>query len=147
FDRLLASIDIDNRLRGSLLFHGSSTGRWSGRGYQPQNLKRVELNDLDAAVDAVRGGDMKRIRALGAPLTVAGDVSRAMICAAPGYVLIGGDFSAIESRVLAWLTGEKWKVTNYYEFDRTGDPQLEPCATATRILKRPVTPEDEADRA
>jgi DNA polymerase len=41
-DALLASVDADNRLRGTLRFHAASTGRWSGRGYQPQNLKKVE---------------------------------------------------------------------------------------------------------
>lgn len=146
-DALLASVDADNRLRGTLRFHAASTGRWSGRGYQPQNLKKVETRDIDAAVDAILAGDMDRIQELGAPLTIAGDVSRSIICAAPGHVLIGGDFSAIESRVLAWLAGETWKLEIYRKYDETGDPSLEPyCATATRILKRTVTPEDEAGR-
>jgi hypothetical protein len=74
-------------------------------------------------------------------------VSRSIICAAPGHVLIGGDFSAIESRVLAWLAGEAWKIENYCKYDKTGEPELEPyCATATRMLGRTVTPEDEAGR-
>jgi len=146
-DRLLASIDTDDRLRGSLRFHGSSTGRWSGRGYQPQNLKKPETEDLTAAIDAVLSGDMVAIRELGAPLAIAGDVSRSMICAAPGHVLIGGDFSAIEGRVLAWIVSEGWKIATYAEFDHTGDPGLEPyCVTASRILKRTVTPDDEAGR-
>jgi Toprim domain/CHC2 zinc finger len=146
-DRLLAAVDADDRLRGSLRFHAAHTGRWSGRGYQPQNLKRPETKDIDAAVDAVLSGDMNRIRELGAPLTIAGDIQRSVICAAPGHKLIAGDFSAIESRVLAWLAGEDWKLANYREYDANGRPELEPyCATATRMLKREVTPEDEAGR-
>jgi DNA polymerase len=46
-DRLLATVDTDNRLRGSLRFHAAHTGRWSGRGYQPQNLKRPETKDIE----------------------------------------------------------------------------------------------------
>jgi DNA polymerase bacteriophage-type len=129
-DRLLAAVDTDNRLRGSLRFHAAHTGRWSGRGYQPQNLKRPETKDIDAAVDAVLSGNINRIRELGAPLTIAGDVSRSIICAAPGHKLIGGDFSAIESRVLAWLAGEDWKLENYRTYDITGDPALEPTVWA-----------------
>jgi DNA polymerase bacteriophage-type len=116
-DSLLASVDTDDRLRGTLRFHAASTGRWSGRGYQPQNLKKVETADIDAAVNAILAGDMNRIRELGAPLTIAGDVSRSIICAAPGHKLMGGDFSAIESRVLAWLAGEAWKLENYRAYD------------------------------
>jgi DNA polymerase bacteriophage-type len=146
-DRLLATVDADNRLRGSLRFHAAHTGRWSGRGYQPQNLKRPETKDIDAAVDAVLSGDIARVRELGAPLTIAGDIQRSVICAAPGHNLIAGDFSAIESRVLAWLAGEKWKLANYVEYDATGRPELEPyCATASKMLQRVVTPEDEAGR-
>jgi DNA polymerase len=146
-NRLLKGVDSDHRLRGSLRFHAAGPGRWSGRGYQPQNLKKIETSDIDAAVDAILVGDMDRVRELGAPLTIAGDVSRSVICAAPEHKLIGGDFSAIESRVLAWLAGETWKLENYRRYDITGDPTLEPyCATATRMLGRMVTPEDEAGR-
>ena len=60
-DSLLASVDADSRLRGTLRFHGSSTGRWSGSRFQPQNLKKPETKDIDAAVDAVLAGDLDRI--------------------------------------------------------------------------------------
>jgi Toprim domain/DNA polymerase family A/CHC2 zinc finger len=146
-DRLLAMVDADHRLRGSLRFHASSTGRWSGRGYQPQNLKKPEIKDIDTAVDAVLSGDITRVRELGAPLTIAGDIQRSVICAAAGHKLIAGDFSAIESRVLAWHTDEKWKLETYRKYDETNDPKLEPyCVLASQALKRAVTPNDDEGR-
>jgi DNA polymerase len=146
-DSLFASVDADNRVRGTLKFHGAAPGRWSGRGFQPQNLKRPETKDLDAAVAAILAGDVNRIRALGPPLTVVGDVSRSIVCATLGDLLLSGDFSAAESRGLAWLAGEDWKLEVYRQFDRTGDPSVEPyCVTAGRVLQRTVTPDDEAGR-
>jgi DNA polymerase len=147
FDALLASVDGDGRLRQTLRFHGSSTGRWSGTKFQPQNLKKPETKDLDAAITAILGGDIAKVRELGAPLTVAGDVLRAAICAASGHKLMGGDLSSIESRILAWIAGEKWKIENYRKYDETGDPKFENyCVLASRALKRTVTPDDEDGR-
>jgi DNA polymerase bacteriophage-type len=119
-DSLLASVDTDDRLRGTLRFNAASTGRWSGRGYQPQNLKKVETTDIDAAVDAVLAGDVNRIRELGAPLTIAGDVSRSIICAAPGHKLMGGDFSAI-SKAGSWH-GSQAKIGSAKTTARTTSP-------------------------
>jgi DNA polymerase len=87
-DALLASVNVDDRLRGTLRFHAAATGRWSGRGFQPQNLKRPESEDVTAAVDAVMAGDLNAVHELGSPLGIVGDVMRSMIRAAPGHVLI-----------------------------------------------------------
>jgi DNA polymerase bacteriophage-type len=147
-DTLLAGLSDDDRFRGGFRYHGAATGRWSGSRFQPQNLKKkVETPSLDAAIEVVRAGDIERVRQFGPPLTVVGDMSRALITAAPGHVLIGADSSAIESRVLAWLAGETWKLKTYREYDRTGDPAFEPyCVTASKILRRRVTFADEAGR-
>jgi hypothetical protein len=56
-DALLARAGEDDRVRGAFRYHGASTGRWSGEGFQPQNLKRPVVEDLDAAVAAVATGD------------------------------------------------------------------------------------------
>ena len=145
---LLACLDADDRLRGTLTFHGAATGRWTGRRFQPQNLKRPETKNLDAAVDALLARDVARIRELGSLLTVAADVSRSMICAPPGRTLMGADLAAIESVVTAWLAGEMWKLDAFRRFHETGDATLEPyCILASKILGRPVTPDDEKGRA
>jgi DNA polymerase bacteriophage-type len=146
-DALLASADADGRIRGTLLFHGAATGRWSGRGFQPQNLKRSATEDITGAVAAVLTGDLDNVRELGAPLGIIGDVMRATIRAASRHLLVAGDYSSVESRVLAGFAGETWKLDNYRAFDLTADPKLEPyCATASRILRRAVTPDDAAAR-
>jgi DNA polymerase bacteriophage-type len=136
---LLARAGADDRIRGAFRFHGAATGRWSGEGIQPQNLKRPVIDDLDAAIAAVGTGDYQHVRSLYArPLAVVGDCSRAMITAAPGHVLIGADFSSIESRVLAWVAGEEWKLDSYRRFDATHDPRDEPyCITACKIFNKP----------
>jgi DNA polymerase len=90
-------------------------------------------------VAVVATGDYGHVRSLyPRPLEVVGDCSRAMICAAPGNMLVGADFSAIESRVLAWVAGEDWKIDCYRRYDATRDPCDEPyCQTACKIFRVP----------
>ena len=98
--------------------------------------------DLDAAIAAVKTGDYEHVRELyPRPLSVVGDCSRAMIIAAPGHTLIGADFTAVESRVLAWVSGEEWKLESYRRFDATRNPADEPYRiTAGKILHK--SPDD-----
>jgi DNA polymerase len=35
--------DTDDRVRGGLLFHGATTGRWTGKGVQPHNFPKAAL--------------------------------------------------------------------------------------------------------
>jgi DNA polymerase len=148
FDTLLAGVDADGRMRGTLKFYGAATGRWSAARFQPQNLPKPEIEDIDRAIAAIMSGNLARVREIGPPLAVVSSVVRSVLSAAPGHMLIGGDFSSIESRVLAWLASEGRKLASYREFDATGDPQHEPYwVTASLILGRTVTPKDEADRA
>jgi DNA polymerase bacteriophage-type len=134
---LLARAGADDRIRGGFKYHGAATGRWSGEGVQAQNLKKPDVDDLDAAIAAVATANYAHVKSLyPRPLSVVGDVSRAMICAPDGKKLIGADFSAIESRVLAWVAAEAWKLDSYRRFDATHDPADEPYrVTAAKIFR------------
>jgi DNA polymerase bacteriophage-type len=138
-DALLDHAGDDDRIRGAFKYHGASTGRWSGEGFQPQNLKRPETEPegITAAIEAVATGDIAHVRALyPKPLAIVGDLSRSMIKARSGYRLISCDFSAIESRVTAWVAGEEWKTASYHRFDLSGDPRDEPyCVLACKIYR------------
>jgi hypothetical protein len=145
---IFRKVSADQRARGTLRYHAAGPGRWSGSGIQPQNFPKVTIDNPDAAIAAVLSKDIERVRGLGEPLEIISSTLRGVIRAAPGHVLLGGDFSSIESRIVAWFAGEEWKLTNYREFDRTGNPELEPyCVTGTRLLGRKVTPDDKAGRA
>lgn len=137
-DRMLVTRCADGRVRNIYRMHGARTGRWSGAGFQPQNLKRPTLLKDDeviaAGIEMVLADDYARIKQRhGDVLGVIGDLCRSMLIPAPGYRFIIGDFSAIEARVLAWLAGDADKLKSFEEFDCGRGRDLY-CATAEQVL-------------
>ena len=131
--------DADDRLRGTLTMYGAATGRWTSPGPMLHNLKRNELGVPLSVLDAVIRKDRAHIARFGSPLAVIANVSRAMLHAAPGHLLYSADLRMIESRVLAWVAGETWKLELHRDYDRTGDRNLEPYRVlAAQMLTRPV---------
>jgi DNA polymerase len=120
-DAMLNWINPDDRVRGCFKYYGASTGRWTSYGIQLQNLKKPNGADMDALIALVSTGDFEQVRASNLePVSAVGDLTRAMIAAAPGHRFLIGDFSGIESRVLAWLAGQTDKLELWVNFDRTG---------------------------
>ncbi len=124
----------DGRIRGMLQFYGAMrTGRWAGRIVQLQNLPRNYIEDLDLARDMVKSGDLDMMELM------YGDVSdtlsqliRTALVAEPGKRFIVADYSAIEARVIAWLSGEQWRQD---VFAKGGDIY---CASASSMFHVPV---------
>lgn len=53
----------DGRVRGGLLYHGASTGRWAGAGLQPHNFPRGTVKDIDGAWRVLKTRDREAIEA------------------------------------------------------------------------------------
>ena len=134
YEMMASATGSDGRLRGTLQFYGANrTGRWAGRLLQVQNLPRNYIVNLDIARDLVRASNRVGLGLL------FGDVSdtlsqliRTAIVAKEGYTLCVADFSAIEARVIAWLSGETWRQKVFAE---GGDIY---CASASSMFGVPV---------
>lgn len=134
YEMMASATGNDGRLRGTLQFYGANrTGRWAGRLLQVQNLPRNYITNLDIARDLVKKSDRAGLGLL------FGDVSdtlsqliRTAIVAKGGYTLCVADFSAIEARVIAWLSRETWRQKVFAE---GGDIY---CTSASSMFGVPV---------
>lgn len=96
----------DGRVRGALMYHGANTGRWAGRGIQPQNLPRDSFDEQHIHTFLNSENELTDIL-YDCTLIGASKSIRGMITCGEGNELLCADFSAIEARVLAWLAGER----------------------------------------
>lgn len=104
-DKMLAMASgPDNALRGMFKIHGAATGRWAGSGVQLQNLPRSALCE-DAAEDAL-ANEHESIESTT-------KLIRPCLIARPGRLLYTADYAAIEARVLAWVSGEEWRLREF----------------------------------
>lgn len=72
----------DGRLRNQYVYGGAArTLRWSGRGFQPQNLPRPTIKKIPEAIEAILTGDREKVRAFGPPLEVVASCLRGALCA------------------------------------------------------------------
>jgi DNA polymerase len=96
----------DGRLRNSYSYGGAArTLRWSGRGFQPQNISRPTIKDVTGATAAILTGDREAVRTFGPPLDAVVSCLRGALCAPPGKQFVVCDLSSIEVVVLGWLVG------------------------------------------
>lgn len=103
---------MDGRVHGLLQFYGANrTGRWAGRLVQVQNLPQNHIPDLELARSLVKQGRFEDVELLyDSTPNVLSELIRTAFIPKPGYRFVVADFSAIEARVLAWLSGEQWRL-------------------------------------
>lgn len=97
----------DGRIRGLFSHHHASTGRWSSRGINFQNLTRPVISDANDYIDFFPLCEHEE------PMKVLVSAIRGMIKARDGYRLLDADYSQIEARILAFIAGE-WDIINAF---------------------------------
>lgn len=109
--RFPLAVGEDGRIRGMIQFMAADTGRWGGRGVQPQNLPRGDGVYWDErAVQLVKDRDREQLELLYGPaMPVVSAMLRGCFISEEGCDLLCVDYSQIEARVLAWLAGQ-WDV-------------------------------------
>lgn len=136
---LLSVADADGRIRNSLSMHGASkTGRWSGPFQsliKPKREFQDEIEDLSVAIERLDRDTFRSIYA--DPIGALASGVRSTIKAPAGKMLADVDLSAVEPRVLAWVTGDK----NLLQIFRDG---LDPYVFFAAKMFRGSYPEIEA---
>lgn len=129
----------DGKLRDLLIYHGASTGRWTGAGFQPQNLPRGTVKDPESFLPAIGIKDIEYVRLLHhSPMNVFSTLIRSMIESPSGSKFYDGDFNAIELRVLFWMSGDEYGLK---ALKAGRDLYAEIAAEIYKILLKHVTPD------
>ncbi len=136
----------DGRAHGGLLYHGASTGRWSGQGVQPHNFVKGRIPDMELAWAVLKTLDRNRIitevvdkkgKPIGGVMDVLAEALRGAITATPGKVLYVADYAAIEARVVLWLA-EDYEALKVF-LDKSTDIY---CVMASTIFGRKIVKAD-----
>ena len=116
----------DERIRGLFQFYGANrTGRWAGRLVQVQNLPQNKINNLEKVREKIRNDIIKdfpsRKKEFNKNLnlnlynnenlsSLLSQLIRTAFIPKKNHRFIITDFSAIEARIIAYLSNEKWRI-------------------------------------
>jgi len=164
YRRGLEMVGEGNRIRYGIRFSGAGrTGRFSGRGFQPHNMQRPTTYHvkpdgtrskkpvkadfiLDVIVPGIKAGKvLDNEITYGGPNEACANALRCAIVAAPGNELVVADWSNIESRVLAWIAEETWKLDAYRALDAGTGQDLYKLLFA-QFFGKPIEEVDDQER-
>lgn len=107
--KLKKMIEMDSGdmvVRGSFIYHGAGTGRFTARRLQPHNFQRPTIKNVDLVIKLLETDPWKIVKLFKDPLEAIGSTMRGFFKAPPGFAIIVADYNAIEARVLVWLACE-----------------------------------------
>lgn len=135
FYKMIASACTDGRVKGTFQFYGAAhTGRWAGQLLQLQNLSKNHIKDIALAREVVRAKDCELAEMMWDNVSdILSQLVRTALIAPEGYTFSVADFSAIEARVVSWLSDETWRLDVF-----KGDGKIYE-ATGARMFNVPIS--------
>lgn len=110
YAKMLKVAADDGTLKNLFVYHGAGPGRWASKGgVNAQNFARPILSPEEIEIAfAALGGGHAAWRLLYGDQTMDAAVSclRGVIKAPPGYDYVNADYSSVENRVAAWVSGQ-----------------------------------------
>lgn len=110
YQAFLDCCSLDGRVRDTLVYHGASTGRWTGKLVQLQNLAKPGAENFDnqGPIQVLKNGGYEAMSTFygDETLNTLSSCIRGMLIPSDGYEMFITDFAAIEARVVMWLAGE-----------------------------------------
>jgi len=146
FEALLNAVCDDGRLHGLFMYHAANqTARYGGMLIQPHNLPRptITQDEIDFAVWLLHGDKSNKeiLKELDHHfddiMGVFKSLIRAALCAGPGRRFVVSDFSSVEARKLAWVSGCHKLIKI---FASGGSPYLD---MADSLFKRKIDKEED----
>ncbi len=119
YEAMQRCLGKDNRIRGLFQFYGASkTGRWSGRLVQVQNLPQNKIENLDEARKVIKKYNELKLPSrnkynrnnVDKTIQNLSKCIRTTFIPKQNHKLIISDFSAIEARIIAYISNEKWRI-------------------------------------
>lgn len=133
YEAMINAAGEGDRIRGIMQYYGTRTGRWAGRLVQLQNLPQNHLDHIEEVREIVKSRDLESLEMLFDSVPdVLSQLIRTALVAKEGHTFLVADYSAIEARVTAYLSGEQWRMKVFAD---GGDIY---CASASQMFKVPV---------
>ena len=118
YEAMKRCVCSDGRIRGLFQFYGANrTGRWAGRLVQVQNLPQNKLSNLEEVRSIISNNYKSKLPSRDKYDEYNEDISnilsqliRTTFIPKKNHRFIIADFSAIEARIIAYLSNEKWRL-------------------------------------
>ena len=118
YNALSKAVSHDERVRDLLVYHGASTGRWTGKLFQIHNLVKASISPqaVDNAIHMLKESE-SAFYLLHDVLPTLSSCIRGMFIPSEGCEMLITDFASIEARVIMWLAGEESGLKLFTESD------------------------------